>query len=143
MPPSPIDPLTEQLPIDRPDLAVLLDQVRRRIGNRAEHVARAALLDEPEWVTLLRKDSGRVQIRSIRPALILEVAVYRDRWGVNSAALPLGPTPADWEWEQRAQWDFLQRTIVQVATRQPELKDAGNLHGFDSPISLTSTGWQL
>ncbi|MDR6438739.1 conjugative relaxase-like TrwC/TraI family protein [Paenarthrobacter nicotinovorans] len=143
MPPSPIDPLTEQLPIDRADLAVLLAQVRRRIGNRAEHVANAVLLDDPEWAKLLRKDieAGADPFESA--AMLRDVAVYRDRWGVNSAALALGPTPADWEWEQRAQWDHLRQEITQAATPESGLKDAGNLYGFDSPISLTSAGWQL
>ncbi|WP_311215144.1 MULTISPECIES: MobF family relaxase [unclassified Arthrobacter] len=143
MPPSPIDPLTEQLPKDRPDLAVLMAQVRRRIGNRAEHVANAVLLDHPEWATLLRKDieAGADPFESA--AMLRDVAVYRDRWGVNSAALALGPTPADWEWEQRAQWDHLRQEITQAATPEPGLTDVGNLHGFDSPISLTSAGWQL
>ena len=143
MPPSPIDPLTEQLPIDRADLAALLDQVRRRIGNRAEQVANSALLGEPDWTTELWQDIGAGADPFEMAVLIREVAVYRDRWGVNSAAIPLGPTPADWEWEQRAQWDFLQRAIGQVATPQPALEDVRNSYEFDSPISLTSTGWQL
>jgi len=142
MPQASIDPLTERLTIDRPDLAELLDQVRRRIGNRTEHVATAALLDEPEWATELRQDIGAGADPFEWAALIREVAVYRDRWGVNTT-LPLGPTPADCEWEQRAQWDYLQRAIVQVASPQPELEDVGNSYEFDSPISLTSTGWQL
>ncbi|BCW58537.1 MobF family relaxase [Arthrobacter sp. StoSoilB20] len=143
MPPSPIDPLTEPLPIDRADLAALLDQVRRRIGNRAEQVANAVLLDDPEWATLLRNDieAGADPFESA--TLLRDVAVYRDQWGVSSAALPLGPTPADWEWEQRAQWDYLQRVIGQAATPEPGLTDVGNLYGFDSPISLTNAGWQL
>ncbi|GAA3278663.1 MobF family relaxase [Paenarthrobacter aurescens] len=143
VPQMPIDPLTEQLPTDRPDLTVLLDQVRRRIGNRAEHVANAVLRDEPEWAKLLRKDieAGADPFESA--AMLRDVAVYRDRWGVNSAALALGPTPADWEWEQRAQWDHLRQEITQAATPEPGLTDVGNLYEFDSPISLTSTGWQL
>ena len=140
MPPSPIDPLTEQLPIDRADLAALLDQLRRRIGNRAEQVANAALLGEPDWTTELWQDIGAGADPFEMAALIREVAVYRDRWGANSAAIPLGPTPADWEWEQRAQWDFLQRAIGQVATPQPVLEDVRHSYEFDSAISLTSTG---
>ncbi|MBP2266388.1 conjugative relaxase-like TrwC/TraI family protein [Pseudarthrobacter sp. PvP004] len=143
MPPSLIDPVTERLTTDRTDLAALLDQVRRRIGNRAEHVANAALLDEPEWATELRENIGAGEEPFEWAALHKEVAVYRDRWGVNSATLPLGPTPADWEWERRAQWDYLQRAIVQVATPQPELKDVRNPYEFDSPIGLTRPGWQL
>ncbi|MFJ6453990.1 MobF family relaxase [Paenarthrobacter sp. NPDC091669] len=143
MPPSPIDPLTEQLLMDRPDLAALLDQVRRRIGNRAEHVANAVLLDDPEWATLLRKDieAGADPFESA--AMLRDVAVYRDRWGVHSAALALGATPADWEWEQRAQWDHLRQEITQAATPKQALADVGNSYEFDSPISLTSAGWQL
>lgn len=143
MPPSPIDPLTEQLPIDRADLTVFLDQVRRRIGNRAEHVANAVLLDDPEWATLLRKDieAGADPFESA--AMLRDVAVYRDRWGVNSAALALGATPAEWEWEQRAQWDHLRQEITQAATPKQGLADVSNSCEFDSPISLTSAGWQL
>ncbi|WP_422758484.1 MobF family relaxase [Paenarthrobacter sp. C1] len=143
MPQTPIDPLTEQLPIDRPDLSALLDQVRRRIGNRAEHVANAALVGEPDWTTELSQDIGAGADPFEMAALIREVAVYRDRWGVKSAAIPLGPTPADWEWEQRAQWEYLQRAIHQVATPQPVPEDVRNSYEFDSPISLTSAGWQL
>ncbi|WP_434326540.1 MobF family relaxase [Paenarthrobacter nicotinovorans] len=143
MPQTPIDPLTERLTMDRPDLAGLLDQVRRRIGNRTEHVANAALLDEPEWTTELRQDIGAEADPFEWAALIREMAMYRDRWGINSAPLPLGPTPADWEWEQRAQWDYLQRAITQAATPEPGLADVGNSYEFDSPISLTSAGWQL
>ncbi|ASN19948.1 MobF family relaxase [Arthrobacter sp. YN] len=143
MPQSPIDPLTERLTIDRADLAALLDQVRRRIGNRAERVAKAALLDEPEWATALLKNTGAGADPFEWAALIREVAVYRDRWGVNSATLPLGPTPADWEWEQCAQWDYLQQEIMQAAAPQPEPKDVRNLYEADSRISLTSAGWQL
>lgn len=143
MPQTPLDPLIERLTIDRQDLAESLDQVRRRIGNRAERVANAALLEEPEWTTELRQDIGVGTDPFEWAALIRELAVYRDRWGLNSAALALGPTPADREWEQRAQWDFLQRSIGQVATPQPALEDVRNAYEFDSPISLTSTGWQL
>lgn len=143
MPQSPIDPLTERMTIERPDLAALLDQVRRRIGNRAERVAKAALLEEPEWATQLRKDIGAGADPSESATLIREVAVYRDRWGVNGATLPLGPTPAGWEWEQRSQWDNLQRAVSQAATPQPEVEDVRSLYELDSQISLTSAGWQL
>lgn len=143
MPQTAIDPSTEQFTIDRPDLAALLDQVRRRIGNRAEHVANAALLDEPEWTTELRQDIGAGADPFEWAALIREVAVYRDRWGVSGTTLPLGPTPADWEWEQRAQWDYLQQEITQASTPHPEPKDVRNMYEADSRISLTSAGWQL
>ncbi|BCW62828.1 AAA family ATPase [Arthrobacter sp. StoSoilB22] len=142
MPQKPIDPLTEQLTTDRPDLAELLDQVRRRIGNRAERVANAALLDEPEWTTELRQDIGAGADPFKWAALTREVALYRDRWCVNTT-LPLGPTPADWEWEQRAQWSHLRQEITHAATSEPGLTDVANLYGFDSPISLTSAGLQL
>ncbi|TVU58460.1 AAA family ATPase [Paenarthrobacter nitroguajacolicus] len=143
MPQSPVAPLTERMTVDRPDLAALLDQVRRRIGKRAEHVATAALLDEPEWATHLRKDIGEGADPFERTALIRDVAVYRDRWGVGTAALPFGPVPADWEWEQRSQWDNLQRAVSQAATPYPEVEDVRSLYEFDSPTSLTSAGWQL
>lgn len=143
MPQTPIDPLTERLTTDRPDLASLLDQVLRRIGNRAERVAKASLLDEPEWATQFRQDIGERTDPAESAALIRDVAVYRDRWGVSGTTLPLGPTPADWEWEQRTQLENLQRAISEAATPHPEVVDVRSLHEFDSPTSLTSAGWQL
>ncbi|MFF1830699.1 MobF family relaxase [Paenarthrobacter sp. NPDC058040] len=143
MPQSPFAPLTERLTVDRPDLAALLDQVRRRIGNRAERVAKAALLDEPEWATELLKDVRAGADPFERTALIRDVAVYRDRWGVGSATLPLGPAPADWEWEQRSQWDKLRRAVSQAATPRPEPEVVHNSYDVDSRISLTGAGWQL
>ncbi|BCW47993.1 hypothetical protein [Arthrobacter sp. StoSoilB13] len=143
MPHAPIDPLSEQLVVERDDLRETLNQVRRRIGNRTDHVARAALLEEPEWKTALVNELGAQTDAFENAALIREVAVYRERWGIHDSPLPLGASPADWEWEQRSQWEHLQG-VVQKASK-PLLAPTAlvNFNGMQTQQSLTSAGWQL
>ncbi|MFJ6536774.1 MobF family relaxase [Paenarthrobacter sp. NPDC091711] len=111
MPHTPIDPLSERLIVERDDLKETLDQVRRRIGNRTDHVAMAALLEEPEWKTALINELDPLSDGFENAALIREVAVYRDRWGIHDSPLVLGAVPANWEWEQRSQWEHLQGIV--------------------------------
>ncbi|BCW05673.1 MobF family relaxase [Arthrobacter sp. NtRootA1] len=143
IPHTTIDPMTEQLVIERDDLEKALDQVRRRIGNRTDLVAKAALLEEPEWKTALLDELGaQVDSYSIA-ALVSDVAVYRDRWGLHDSPLPLGASPADWEWEQRSQWEHLQEVVQRAA--QPLLATPAiiDFNKMQAQQSLTSTGWQL
>ncbi|MFJ4228441.1 ATP-dependent RecD-like DNA helicase, partial [Paenarthrobacter nicotinovorans] len=143
MPHTTIDPLTEQLVVERDDLNQALDQVRRRIGNRADHVARAALLEEPDWKTALVNELGAQTDAFENPSLVREVAVYRDRWGIHDSSLPLGTAPADWEWEQRSQWELLQGAVQRSS--QPILEPTAvvDFNGMTTQQSLTSAGWQL
>ena len=136
------EPLLEVLEISRPDLAALVDQVRERIRRRTGNVTIAALTQEPEWKSCLMSLLGS---SAASGELIREIAVYRDRWGVTQPDLPLGPKPADYEWEQQSQWESLQVAIdgargISVPA-QPAPRD------FESPLSghalLTTAGWQL
>ncbi|VXB56217.1 conserved hypothetical protein [Arthrobacter sp. 9V] len=143
MPHTTIDPLSEQLVVERDDLKETLDQVRRRIGNRTDLIARAALLEEPEWKTALAIELGAQTDAFENASLVREVAVYRDRWGIHDSSLPFGTAPDDWEWEQRTQWERLQ-VAVQKAS-QPLLEPTAivDFNGMQTQPSLTSAGWQL
>ena len=143
MPQAPVDPLSERLVVERDDLKETLDQVRRRIGNRTDLVARAALLEEPEWKTTLVKELGPQADAFEKASLVREVAVYRDRWGIHDSAFPFGTAPADWEWEQRSQWERL-RVAVEKAS-QPILAPTAvvDFNVTTNQQSLTSAGWQL
>ncbi|MBU8865598.1 MobF family relaxase [Paenarthrobacter aromaticivorans] len=143
MPRTPIDPLSEQIAVERDDVKETLDQVRRRIGNRTDHVIRAALLEEPEWKTALFDELG-AQVDSFAiAALIRQVAVYRDRWGIHDSPLALGAAPANWEWEQRTQWEHLQGAVQRAARPLLEAPDFVDFNGMQAQLSLTNTGWQL
>jgi conjugative relaxase-like TrwC/TraI family protein len=143
MPFTPIDPLTEQLVVERDDLRETLDQVRRRIGNRTDHVARAALLQEPGWKTALFEELGAQTDGFENAALIREVAVYRDRWGIHDSPLPLGIAPAEWEWEQRSQWEHLQVAVQRASQPLPTPPAVVEVSGMQTHLGLTSSGWQL
>ncbi|NWL29143.1 conjugal transfer protein [Paenarthrobacter ureafaciens] len=143
MPRTPIDPMSEQLVIERDDLKETLDQVRRRIGNRTDLVARAALLEEPEWKTALAAELEAHADAFENTSLIREVAVYRDRWGIRDSPLPLGTAPADWEWEQRSQWEHLQVAVQKASKPLLEPTAIVDFNVTTNQQSLTSAGWQL
>ncbi|MEV4954143.1 MobF family relaxase [Paenarthrobacter nitroguajacolicus] len=141
MPGVPIDPLTEELVVTREDLRSMLTQVRQRIRNRSELVGRTALLEEPPWAAQLLGELRPEADPFESATLLREVAVYRDRWGIKDSPLALGPVPADHEWEQRSQWDFLQRAI-QTADRTSAEPNAV-IDSLKPQLGLISAGWQL
>lgn len=138
------EPLDEVLQIPRPDLAELVEQVRARIRQRTKAVAMSALIQDPEWKTgliaSLGHDTGGAQSQLIR-----DVAIFRDRWGVSDSPLPLGPTPADYEWEQLGQRENLVAAIEAARRRRDDALPGDNAMNFapSQQVVLTSAGWQL
>ncbi|MFK0002684.1 MobF family relaxase [Paenarthrobacter sp. NPDC090522] len=143
MPHIPIDPMTERLFVERDDLRETLNQVRRRIGKRMDHVARAALLEEPEWKIALATELEAQADGFENASLIRDVAVYRDRWGIHDSSLALGTAPANWEWEQRSQWEHVQAAVQRASRPVLEPPDLVDFSGIHTQQSLTSAGWQL
>ncbi|WP_426007216.1 MobF family relaxase [Paenarthrobacter sp. NyZ202] len=142
MPELASDPLTERLTNTREDLAFMLGQVRRRIGNRTEQVARTAMLEEPEWKTALLNELNPHTESYEGAPLVRSVAIYRDRWGVHDSALPLGAPPAEWDWEQNMHYQQLQASIsgARLELADAPIRDSAWLR---TQHSLTSSGWQL
>jgi hypothetical protein len=137
------EPLVEKLTIRRPDLAAMIQQVRERISQRTETVSMAALTADPEWKRALLDAVGD-STSGETWQLVRDVAVFRDRWALPDSSLPLGPSPADFDWEQLAQHVRLNEKINNAHRRgTAQLDDAP----VDSPLSqqvvLTSAGWQL
>jgi conjugative relaxase-like TrwC/TraI family protein len=145
MPTAATEPLLEVLDIPRPDLAELVDQVRKRIRQRTEAVTMAALLQDPEWkssmIASIEEDTGGDQTGD----LIRDVAIYRDRWGISNSPLPLGPAPADYEWEQLGQRERLTEAIGGARSRSNAVQPAASAMNLPRPPQgvLTSAGWQL
>lgn len=136
------EPLLEVLEISRPDLAALVNQVRERIRQRTAKVTMDALTEEPEWKNCL---DSLVGSGGASGELIREIAVYRDRWGVSQPDPPLGPKPADYEWEQLSQWESLQVAIDGIRGISVPTQSAPSHVEFslDGHALLTSAGWQL
>jgi hypothetical protein len=141
MPTASTDPLVEELATARPDLADMIDQVRERIRRRTDNVTMTTLTDDLEWRHVLTASIGS----SESGQLIRDVALFRDRWGISDSSLPLGPTPADYEWEQQLQRERLQEAIDGVRDRQmsPQLATSATNWPLSQQVVLTSAGWQL
>lgn len=143
--PSDGHPVPETLRTDRPDLAAMITQVTKRMQRRSDSVVAAALTSEPEWKGELLTFLGPVGPEETNN-LIRAVAIFRDRWGHDHSPLPLGPVPADHEWEQK-----LQRTEIEQLMSQASHQSSGApqqigawLEGLDiSDSSLKNAGWQL
>ena len=138
-PPASFDALNENLVVDRKDLSAMLSQAKHRIRDRIELVGNAALIEEPEWKRDLLAQLGTDVDPFECASLVRDAAVYRDRWGVADSDLAIGTIPDEYEWEQRLQWENLQRTIREVA-RIPAI-DAGEF--IDQRVALINVGWQL
>ena len=136
-----IDPLLEGLATPRPDLAEMVDQVRQRIRQRTDTVAMTALTEDPEWKRVLAVSLGS----GASGQLIRDVALFRDRWGISDSPLPLGATPADYEWEQRDQREKLQ--VMIDGARNCPIAPQRETSSLNMPLSqqvvLTRAGWQL
>ncbi|MGO4246183.1 MobF family relaxase [Paenarthrobacter sp. RAF54_2] len=139
MPLASFDALNEDLVVERADLNAMLTQVKHRIHDRIELIGNAALFEEPEWKMDLLAQLGADVDPYECASLVRDVAVYRDRWGIADSDLAIGTIPDEYEWEQRLQWETLQRTIREVA-RIPAI-DAGEF--VDQRVALTNVGWQL
>ncbi|MBT8160097.1 MULTISPECIES: MobF family relaxase [Arthrobacter] len=139
------DPLSEVINTARPDLANTISQVQKRIQRRVEKVTFEALINDPEWKRNLREalrpNASAEDLRRVTSA----VAVYRDRWGIDDSPLPLGPVPADYEWERNSQTVSVQQLIEAAGRRAVTSQQPGM--GLDQPptreASLINVGWQL
>jgi hypothetical protein len=138
-------PVPETPRTNRPDLAAMITQVTNRMQRRSDAVVTAALTSETEWKRDLLQSLGPAGLEEAN-SLIRAVAIFRDRWGLDPSPLPLGPVPADYEWEQK-----LQRTeIEQLMSQASEQSSAAPqqigawLEGRDiSDSSLSNVGLQL
>ncbi|MET4144831.1 MobF family relaxase [Arthrobacter sp. UYCo732] len=145
MPTAGIDPLTEHFHTARPDLANMMKQVQERIQHRTDRVTRAAMMNEAEWKRNLLERMGPMVTPEVATNVLHQLAIYRDRWGIDDSALPLGPVPAAYEWEQMEQHANIDRFVDQAATSSPSPLEAPTW--TDGPAtweeSLTNVGWQL
>ena len=145
MPSTGIDPLAEPIRSSQPDLADLIDQVRTRMQHRVDRITRAAMMQDTQWKQSLLDALVRVTLPEDVTNLIRRVAVYRDRWGIDDSALPLGPVPNSHDWEhleQRAEIDrFIEEAAVPTASQPQTPKWIEDPTTLDD--GLINVGWQL
>ncbi|WP_457966883.1 relaxase domain-containing protein [Arthrobacter sp. D1-29] len=138
--------IPEVLHPSRSDLRDMIRQVAERMQRRTDDVAEAALLQETEWKRDLLQRLGREAEPEEARRLVREVAIFRDRWGVEDSPLALGPVAPDYESEQQAQRASIERQMSQAAP----LASAGSQQlgaWMKAPsqreASLINVGWQL
>lgn len=145
MPAAGIDPLTEELSIDRPDLANMVSQVRVRMQLRMDHVTMAAMVGDAEWKRNLLAALGPFVTQEETAGVLRRIAIYRDRWGIDDSPLPLGPVPEAYEWEQREQRVNIDRLVEQAGVFSPSAVDSPRC--AEDPKTwearLINVGWQL
>jgi conjugative relaxase-like TrwC/TraI family protein len=112
-----LDVFHEEISTDRADLTDMIDQVRDRTINRRDRVTREALNDGHSWVQELKTLLGPAITANLWAAAVGEIAAFRDRWAISTAADPLGPIPASYEWEQAEQRAALQQRIKSLMER--------------------------
>jgi hypothetical protein len=143
--PSAEEDLLAPVPSARPDLSHLLRQVQERIQRRMDHVTRNALTHEAEWKRHLVEILGlAVQSEDVHD-VVRRIAIYRDRWGVDDSPLPLGPIPADYEWERKEQHGYLDCLIGHLA-HPPAGQPQGQVWVGEPGTQaerLINVGWQL
>ncbi|WP_051388806.1 MobF family relaxase [Arthrobacter sp. 35W] len=142
---DPLESLAEEIHTGRGDLADMIQQVRRRVMRRNSLVEQAAMIDDPEWKRELEQSVGQGLSPGDLAALVSQVAIYRDRWGIRSDEAPLGGPTAGYEWERATHRGALEREIERMAAhRDPNSKPAtAQLDGPASQEPMVSVGLRL
>ncbi|WP_442543677.1 MobF family relaxase [Arthrobacter sp. KN11-1C] len=145
MPASDRAVIPEALHTNRPDLADMINQVTQRIRQRAKQVASAAIAQDTEWKRKLVQTLPPNVTDADTARLVARVAIYRDRWGIDDSPLPLGPAPADHEWEQSSQYEHLKRIADRASSQANRQQQPGQWleDSISRQISPITVGWQL
>lgn len=145
MPAAGMDSLAEPVRTPRPDLADMINQVRDRSHERMNAVTRSAMMGDSEWKQTLLETLGPNALPEQATDVIRQVAIHRDRWGIDDSPLPLGPVPDSYDWEQQEQRAKITRLVDQSALSSASYRQASKL--LDDPISwhdrLINVGWQI
>ncbi|MET3161872.1 UNVERIFIED_ORG: conjugative relaxase-like TrwC/TraI family protein [Arthrobacter sp. UYEF10] len=145
MPADGIDPLAEPIHTSRPDVADVISQIRTRMRDRMERVSRSAIMQDAEWKRNLLVSLGPNALPEDATRVIRQVALYRERWGIDDSPLPLGPVPASHVWEQLEERASIDRLVDQAAvspTSRPQTPEwTNNLNASEE--RLINVGWQL
>jgi conjugative relaxase-like TrwC/TraI family protein len=145
MPTNGKDPLSEPVRTSRPDLADMINQVQDRVQQRMTNVARDAMMRDTEWKRALRATLGPNTLPEHATDIIRQVAIHRDRWGIDDSPLPLGPVPDSYDWEQLEQRARITRLVDQSAPSSASYGQASKL--LDDPTTwgdrLINVGWQI
>lgn len=92
--------LHEDQHTNRTDLQDMISQLRNLAAQRMQILKLRAMAGDETWTRKLTEGLPASTSPLNRSSLVEWVAIYRDRWLIGSDPNPLGPPPADYEWEQ-------------------------------------------
>ncbi|WP_159619115.1 MobF family relaxase [Arthrobacter zhaoguopingii] len=139
------DPLAVPVRTSRPELANMIDQVQDRIQQRMNHVSRNALMGDTKWKQALIEALGPDTLPAHATNVIRQIAIHRDRWGIDDFPLPLGPLPESYDWEQQEQRARITRLLHQTAPSSASYHQTSkSLHNpIEGKARLINVGWQI
>ncbi|WP_315914999.1 AAA family ATPase [Arthrobacter sp. lap29] len=134
--------LIEDLHTNRADLAEMVKQVRHLGIRRVQELnAKAAAGTEP-WTRKLADTIPSIISVADRNTLMERIAIYRDRWLIGTDPDPLGPPPADYEWERARNRERLNAELKRLQS-MPANTDESSAAQVAVHATLTNVGWEI
>ncbi|MCQ9163917.1 MobF family relaxase [Arthrobacter sp. STN4] len=134
--------LIDELPTRRDDLAAMINQVRGLASQRIQVLNTRVTEGADPWIQGLLESISSETSRVDRNTLLERVAFYRDRWLIGTDPDPLGPPPADYEWERASDRRQLESEVAhlqRVATTDGDL----SAPQVFTEAPLTNVGWEI
>ncbi|MBG0741302.1 relaxase domain-containing protein [Paeniglutamicibacter antarcticus] len=136
------DWLHEELSCSRPDVSDMIVQVRSLAAARVQDLKVKVMAGTDPWTRRLI-DSLPDGVTAIdRNTLVERIAIYRDRWLIAEDPEPLGPPPADYEWERSND----RRQLETELARMHNTASASNKPAtakVSVAAALTNVGWDI
>lgn len=134
--------LEEDLSTSRTDVAEVIAQVRSLAASRIEELKLGALTGSALWTRYI-DDSLPVNVEPAdRNALMEHIAFYRDRWLIGDSPEPLGPPPADYEWERASNRRELETELTHLQNTSAS-KNETEFVAVPVGAALTNVGWEI
>ncbi|NVM98519.1 MobF family relaxase [Arthrobacter sp. SDTb3-6] len=134
--------LCETVPGERADLVAMIEQVRELANRRIQQLRLTALSGTEPWVQQVTATLPESTPTAERNHLVESIAVYRDRWLIGDAQDPLGPPPADYEWDRGRDRQKLEAQITLLQNGTPD-GDGPTTPTVSIETGLTNVGWEI
>ncbi|MCY0903630.1 MobF family relaxase [Arthrobacter sp. H14-L1] len=136
------DWLHEDVASSRADLTDMIAQVRSLAASRVQDLTVKALAGTSPWTRRLTDSLPDGSTAIDRNTLVERIAIYRDRWLIGEDPEPLGPPPANYEWERSNDRRQLETELARMQNTAAASNGAATVKVPVSP-ALTNVGWEI
>jgi len=136
------DWLAEDLHANRTDVAEMVSQVRRLGSRRVQELKAKAAAGTEQWTRKLADTIPSNISVADRNTLMEHTAIYRDRWLIGTDPDPLGPLPANYEWERARDRAHLTDELTRLQSI-PANTDEQSAAQVPVHSTLTNVGWEI